>query len=90
MCMDKKWHDWALLIQEERPWKLNNVTTELLSKVQDTDMASVIWAFMGDSSLEWIDKPLPPLNNLSVITVLQEKNGKNDVWKVLEAMSTWM
>jgi hypothetical protein len=50
---------WVTALKIECPWEENEITKVLLEKVQDTDMAAVIWALERKISLKWLDAKLP-------------------------------
>jgi hypothetical protein len=70
---DAAWHEHVDLARES--WVGSPLQTTLLRKVKgDLELASVIYAKVGDRSLEWLEMKVPALHGRKPISCLDSRN----------------
>lgn len=64
---------WANIVEISKTyWTNSDYQIKLLNKLEGhKDIAIVIYDRMGDSSLEWIEKKVPGLNNITPLECLK-------------------
>lgn len=72
----KSWLEFSSNFNEE--WKSSEFQKSLLNKLNNQiDIARVIYFHIGENSLEWINKKIPALNNLTPLECLKKEETTN-------------
>ncbi|PKV51538.1 uncharacterized protein DUF2384 [Aquimarina sp. MAR_2010_214] len=81
----KSWLDFLSNFNEE--WKSSEFQKSLLNKLNNQiDIAKVIYFHIGENSLEWINKKIPALDNLTPLECLKTEKTTNRLKECLMRM----
>ena len=72
----KSWLEFSSNFNDE--WKSSEFQKSLLNKLNNQiDIARVIYFHIGENSLEWLNKKIPALNNLTPLECLKTEKTTN-------------
>jgi len=88
-------------LKNSRPRPKTKTFEVLLDIVGEPDMAEVIWIYMGEDSLKYLDYPAPALNSQkkwwrflepknTIRSLLRTEQGRVQIWKMLNDASAWL
>lgn len=81
----KNWLEFSSIFSED--WESSDFQKLLLSKLNNqVDIARVIYYHIGESSLEWINKNIPALDNLTPLECLKTEKTTNRLKECLMRM----
>lgn len=82
---DDAWHRFAILFVDE--WATCQFQNELLSALDDDkEIAMVIYGSVFEHALQWIDEPVPALNNLTPRECMKTEAGRKRLKTMLTRM----
>ena len=82
---DDDWHRFAILFVDE--WSTCQFQNELLLAVNnDKEIAAVIYGSVWQNSLQWIDEPMPALNNRTPRQCIETEDGRKRLKTMLMRM----
>ena len=70
---DENWNEWVEMCKEDF-WENSDYQKSLLDKLKENlDLAIVIYGRLGTESINWVEKKVPALENLTPLECLTSK-----------------